>query len=132
MSNILMHVFLSDTHPLSLSPGPMGEIYIHASVAAHDTTLDNTNLHGARYVPRNIISITARDTTLENSTSSYHNHVSDTMQMTCLNENEEITILITKCNLLQRIQQQQISKKSPSHSQYYTRKQTNFKRLTSV
>ena len=40
----------------------------------------------ARYVPRNIISIAARDTTLENSTSSYHNHVSDTMQMTCSNK----------------------------------------------
>ena len=60
-----MHVFLNDTHPLSLSPGPMGDISVHASIAAHDTTLDNSNLHGARYVPRNIISIAARDTTLK-------------------------------------------------------------------
>ena len=122
MSNIVMHVFLNDTHPLSLSPGPMRDISVHASVAAHDTTLDNSNLRGARYVPRNIISIAARDTTFENSTSSsYHNHVSDTMQMTCSNVNEKITILITKRNLLQGIQHQQISNKSPSHSQHYTR-----------
>ena len=67
MSNIVMHVFLNDTHPLSLSPVPMGDISVHASVAAHGTTL-------------------------ENSTSSYHNHVSDTMQMTCSNEKGEITI----------------------------------------
>ena len=92
MSNIVMHVFLNDTHPLSLSPGPMGDISVHTSVATYDTTLDNSNLHGARYVPRNIISIAARDTTLENSTSSYHNHVSDTMQITCSNEKEEIII----------------------------------------
>ena len=65
MSSIVMHVFPNDTHPLSLSPGPMGDISVHASVAAHDTTLDNSNLRGARYVPRNIISIAARDTTLE-------------------------------------------------------------------
>ena len=44
MSNIVMHVFLNDTHPLSLSPGPMGDISVHASVAAHNTTLDNSNL----------------------------------------------------------------------------------------
>ena len=93
MSSIVMHVFPNDTHPLSLSPGPMGDISVHASVAAHDTTLDNSNLRGVRYVPRNIIYIAARDATLENSTpSSYHNHVSDTMQMTCSNEKEEITI----------------------------------------
>ena len=60
-----MHVFPNDTHPLSLSPGPMGDISIHASVAAHDTTLDNSNHRGARYVPRNIVSIAARDTSLE-------------------------------------------------------------------
>ena len=60
-----MHVFLNDTHPLSLSPGPMGDIFVLASFAAHDTTLDNSNLRGARYVPQNIISIAARDTTLE-------------------------------------------------------------------
>ena len=60
-----MHVFLNDTHPLSLSTGPMGDIYVHASVAAHDTTLDNSNYRGVRYVLRNIIFIAARDTTLE-------------------------------------------------------------------
>ena len=37
---LVMHVFPNDTHPLSLSPGPMGDISVHASVAAHDTTLD--------------------------------------------------------------------------------------------
>ena len=52
-------------HPLSLSPGPMGDISVHASVAAHDTTLDISNHHGARHVPRNIVSIAARDTSLE-------------------------------------------------------------------
>ena len=61
----MMHVFLKDTHPLSLSPRPMGDISVHASVAAYDTTLDNSNLGGVQYVPRNIISIAARDTTLE-------------------------------------------------------------------
>ena len=65
MSNIVIHVFLNDTHALSLSLGPMGDISIHASVAVHDTTLDNSNLRGAQYVPRNMISIAARDTTLE-------------------------------------------------------------------
>ena len=65
MSNIVMHVFLNDTHPLSLSPGSMEDISVHASVAAHDTTLDNNNLRGARYLPRNMISIASRDTTLE-------------------------------------------------------------------
>ena len=65
MSNIVMHVFVNNTHPLHLNTGPMGDISVHASVEVHDTTLDNSNLHGARYVPRNIISIAARDTTLE-------------------------------------------------------------------
>ena len=65
MSNIVMHVFLNDTHLLSLNPRPMGDISVHTSVAAHDTTLDNINLRGAWYVPRNIISIAARNTTLE-------------------------------------------------------------------
>ena len=65
MSNIVMHVFLNDTHPLALSPGPMGDISVHASIVAYDTTLDNSNYRGARYVPRNVISIAARDTTLE-------------------------------------------------------------------
>ena len=64
MSNIVMHAFLNDTHPLSLSPGPMGNIFVHASVMAYDTTRDNSNVGGARYVPRNIISIAASDTTL--------------------------------------------------------------------
>ena len=76
-----MHVFPNDTHPLSLSSGPMGDISVHASVAAHDTTLDNSNHRGARYVPRNIISITACNTTLEwyilLSHNSYHNHISN-------------------------------------------------------
>ena len=53
MSNIVMHVFPNDTHPLSLSPGSMGDISVYASVAVHDTTLDNSNYHGARYVPQN-------------------------------------------------------------------------------
>ena len=65
MSSIMMQVFLNDTHPLSLSPGPMGDISIYASVVAHNTTLDNSNFRGTRYVPRNIISIAARDSTFE-------------------------------------------------------------------
>ena len=65
MSCIMMHIWPSDIHPLSLSPGPMGDISVHASVVAHDTTVDNSNHRGARYVPRNIISIATRDTTLE-------------------------------------------------------------------
>ena len=40
MSSIMMHVWPNDTHPLSLSSGPMGDISVHASIAAHDTTLD--------------------------------------------------------------------------------------------
>ena len=60
-----MHVFLNDTHPLSLHLGPMGDISVHAFVAAHDTTLDNINLHGVRYIPQNIIFIAARDTSLK-------------------------------------------------------------------
>ena len=93
----------------------------------------NSKLRGARYVPRNIISIAARDTTLENSTpSSYHNNVSDTMQMTCSNEKGGDNHLITKHNLQQEIQHQQINNKSPNHSQHHTRKYTNFVRLTRV
>ena len=85
------------------------------------------------YVPRNIISIAARDTTLENSTpSSYHNNVSDTMQMTCSNEKGGDNHLITKHNLQQEIQHQQLSNKSPNHSQHHTKKYTNFVRLTRV
>ena len=60
-----MHIFLNDIHSLSLNLGPIGGMSVHASVAAHNTTLDNSNLRGARYVPRTIISIAARDTTLE-------------------------------------------------------------------
>ena len=63
MSSIMMHVFLNDTH--LLCPGPMGDISVHAFVAAYDTTLDNSNLYGARYIPRNIISNAARDKTLK-------------------------------------------------------------------
>ena len=93
----------------------------------------SSNLRGARYVPRNIKSVAARDTTLENSTpSSYHNNVSDTMQMTCSNEKGGDNHLITKHNLQQEIQHQQINNKSPNHSQHHTRKYTNFVRLTRV
>ena len=60
-----MYVFHNDTHLMSLSTGPMGDISVHAFVAAHDTTLDNNNLRSARYLPRNMISIASRDTTLE-------------------------------------------------------------------
>ena len=60
-----MHVFPKDAHPLCLSLGLMGDISVHASVAAHDTTLDNSNHHDTRYVPRNIISIAACNTTLK-------------------------------------------------------------------
>ena len=60
-----MHVFPNDTHPLSLSPGPMGDISVHASIAACDTTLDNSNHRDARYVPKTIITIAARDMTFE-------------------------------------------------------------------
>ena len=55
----------NDTHPLSLSPGPMGDISVHAYVAVHDTIIDNSNRRDARYVPQNIITIAARATTLE-------------------------------------------------------------------
>ena len=93
----------------------------------------SSNLRGARYVPRNIKSVAARDTTLENSTpSSYHNNVSDTMQMTCSNEKGGDNHLITKHNLQQEIQHQQINNKSLNHSQHHTRIYTNFVRLTRV
>ena len=65
MSNIVIHVFLNDTHQVSLSQGPVGDIYVHASAAAHNLTLDNSNHWGARYVPRNIISIAACNTTID-------------------------------------------------------------------
>ena len=105
---------------------------IIVTFAARDTSLEmyypsrpairpsKCNIHrGARYDPRN-------------GTSSYHKHVSNTMQMTCSNENEKITILITKHNSQPGIQHQQISNKSPNHSQHHTRKYTNFIRLTRV
>ena len=60
MSSIMMHVLPSDTHMLSLSPGPMGDISVHASVAVHEKTHDYSNHRGARYVPRNTVSIVAR------------------------------------------------------------------------
>ena len=60
-----MHVRPSHTNPLSLSLLPMGDLSVHAYVAAHDTTLDNSNHRNTRYVPRNIVSIAARDTSLE-------------------------------------------------------------------
>ena len=65
MSSIMMHVRPNDTHPLSLNPGPVGDIYVHASYAAHDMNLDNSNHRGVRYVPWNIVSIAARDTSFE-------------------------------------------------------------------
>ena len=65
MSSIVIHVFPNDTHMLSLSLGPMGDISVRASVAAYDTTLDNSNHRDTRYVSRNIVSIAARDTSLE-------------------------------------------------------------------
>ena len=74
-----MHVFLNDTHPLSLSPGPMGDISVHAFVVAYDMNLDNSNLRGARYVPRNIISIAAYNTTLE----MIHPYTTITSQIKC-------------------------------------------------
>ena len=65
MSSIVMHDFPHNTHLLSLSLGPLGDIFVNASVVVHDMTHDKSNRRGARYVPRNIISIAARDTTLE-------------------------------------------------------------------
>ena len=55
----------SDTQPLSLSPGPIGDIFVHASIVVCDTILDNSNHRGVRYVPLNIVSIAARDTSFE-------------------------------------------------------------------
>ena len=60
------------------------------------------NIHrGARYDP-------------QNDTSLYHNHVSDTMQLTCSNENEEITIFDNKTQFTARnttlTNKQQVSK----------------------
>ena len=60
-----MHAFLNDTHSLSLSLGPMRDISVHVFVTARNTNLDISNLHGTQYVPQNIISIAARDRTLE-------------------------------------------------------------------
>ena len=62
---MVMHVFPNNTYPLSFSLIPMGDIFVHASVVAHNTTLDNKNYRGARYVSQNIISIAACDTILE-------------------------------------------------------------------
>ena len=64
MSCIMMYVWPSDSHPLSLNLGLMGDISVHQSVAAHYTTFDNSNYHGAQYVPRNKIFNATRDTTL--------------------------------------------------------------------
>ena len=132
MSSIVMHVFPNDTHPLSLSPGPMGDISVHASVSVHDTTLDNSNHRGARYVLRNIISIAARYTTLENTTSSSTTTMSQIPCNDMLKWKGGDNHLITKHNLQQEIQHQQLSNKSPNHSQHHTRKYTNFVRLTRV
>ena len=93
MSNTVMHVRRNDTHPLSLSQGPMWDIYVHSSIAACDTTLNYSNNRDVRYVSRNIIFIVGRNTTLEMyillSHTTYHNHVSDAMQMTCSQTNNE-------------------------------------------
>ena len=43
MSCIVIQVFPNDTHPLSLSMVPTGDISAHVSVAVHDKTLDNSN-----------------------------------------------------------------------------------------
>ena len=61
----MMHVLPSETHPLLSVPGPMGDIFVYASVVAHDTILDKSNICGAQYVPQNIVSIAVRDTSFE-------------------------------------------------------------------
>ena len=81
MSSIMMHVFLNNTHPLSISPGPMGDISVHASVPAYDTTLDNSNFRGARLRPSKYNIHRGARYDPRNVTSLYHNHVSDTMQL---------------------------------------------------
>ena len=65
MSSIMIHVLPNITHPLTLSMGSMRDICVHASIMACNTTLDNVNHHGARYVSQNIVSITVWDTSLE-------------------------------------------------------------------
>ena len=74
---------------------------IISTFAARDMSLEYNIHRGARYDPRN-------------DTSLYHNHVSYTMQLTCSNENEEITILITKTQFTARnttlTNKQQVSK----------------------
>ena len=81
-----MHLFSNDTHPLCLGLGPMGDISFHESVVACDTILDS-NHRSARYVPRNIINIVARDRPLKwyilLSHNTYQRHVLYAMQMTC-------------------------------------------------
>ena len=65
LSNIMMHVFHNDTHPLSLSPGPMGTyLSMHLSQRMTRPSI-NSNHRSARYVPRNIVFIAARNTFLE-------------------------------------------------------------------
>ena len=86
----------------------------------------------ARYVPRNIISMAARDTNLENSTSSSTTTMSQIPCNDMLKWKGGDNHLITKHNLQQEIQHQKINNKSPNHSQHHTRKYTNFVRLTSV
>ena len=132
MSSIVLHVWPKDIHSLSLNPGSMGDVPIYASIKACDTILHNCYHRSVRYIPWNIISIAARDSTLE-MIHPYTTIISqDTMQLTCSNENEEITILITKHDLQPGIEDQQISNKSASHSQHHTKKYTNFIRLTRV
>ena len=95
-----MHVFPNDTHPLSLSLGPMGDISVHASVVAHDTTLDNSNHPDARYIPQNIISIAAHDTSLEMhsilSTHSFSTHITLITPMPQNNADYKFTQIIRR------------------------------------
>lgn len=65
MPCIVMYVCPNDKHSLSLSTGPMGDIYVHAIIAPRDTILDNGHHRDAQFVLQNIISITACDTSLE-------------------------------------------------------------------
>ena len=128
MSSIVMHVFPNDTHPLSLSLGPMRDISVHASVMVHDTTLDNSNHRGAHYVPQNIIPSRRAIRPLKQyillSLNSYHNHVSDTMQLTCSNQKRGDNHFDNKAQFATRnttlTNKQQVSKSfSKSHKEIH-------------
>ena len=78
-----MHVCPNDTHLLSLSMGPTGDISVHASVAKHDTTLDNNQSRRAISLSKYNIHRDARYDS-QNGTSSYHITLITTMsQMQC-------------------------------------------------